>query len=99
MQAPKPLAWYPHRLAWQFGFSRTQLRRAPALAGLHEFMKRENETGAITRQEAVSMVPPLMLGVQPHHTVRAPWAPFGGGRLAVCVRCCACVWRVRVSTG
>ena len=33
-------------------------------------MKRENDSGGITRQEAVSMVPPLFLDVQPHHRVR-----------------------------
>ena len=32
-------------------------------------MKRENDSGGITRQEAVSMVPPLFLDVQPHHRV------------------------------
>lgn len=36
---------------------------------VHEFMKRENDSGGITRQEAVSMVPPLFLDVQPHHRV------------------------------
>jgi multisite-specific tRNA:(cytosine-C5)-methyltransferase len=34
------------------------------LGELHEFIKRENEVGGITRQEAVSMVPPLFLDVQ-----------------------------------
>ena len=28
-----------------------------------------NDAGSISRQEAVSMVPPLFLDVQPHHTV------------------------------
>ena len=41
-----------------------------ALARLHEFMKLENDAGGITRQEAVSMIPPLLLDVQPHHSVR-----------------------------
>ena len=50
-------------------FSRGQLRKLPILAEIHELLKRENEAGSITRQEAVSMVPPLFLGVQPHHRV------------------------------
>eukprot|EP00890_Picochlorum_soloecismus_P002090 jgi/Picsp_1/2882/NSC_01107-R1_protein len=66
---PKPLPWYPNRLAWQLEFSRTQLRKDPNLEALHEFMKRETEVGAITRQEAVSMIPPLFLDVKPHHRV------------------------------
>lgn len=50
-------------------FSRAQLRKLDALTQIHEFMKRENEGGGITRQEAVSMIPPLFLDVQPHHLV------------------------------
>ena len=50
-------------------FSRGQLRKLPILAEIHELLKRENEAGSITRQEAVSMVPPLFLGVEPHHRV------------------------------
>ncbi len=46
-----------------------QLRKLPVLEALHEFIKRENEVGAITRQEAVSMVPPLFLEVKPWHRV------------------------------
>lgn len=66
---PTPLSWYPDKLAWQLDFSRSQLRKIPKLEALHEFMKRETHVGAITRQEAVSMVPPLFLDVQPHHRV------------------------------
>ena len=46
-----------------------QLRKLPPLAGLHEWLKAANAYGSITRQEAVSMVPPLLLGVEPHHLV------------------------------
>ncbi|RZR99145.1 hypothetical protein BHM03_00028637, partial [Ensete ventricosum] len=35
----------------------------------HEFLKQENEVGNITRQEAVSMVPPLFLDVHPDHHI------------------------------
>lgn len=66
---PASLPWYPGKLAWQLDFSRTQLRKIDRLKALHEFMKRESDVGAITRQEAVSMVPPLFLDVKPHHRV------------------------------
>ena len=103
LQPPRPLPWYPRKLAWQMDASRAQLRKLDALAAVrahttiatdlalqalctpgasfmtlatqpyhgqvHEFMKRENDSGGITRQEAVSMVPPLFLDVQPHHRV------------------------------
>jgi 16S rRNA C967 or C1407 C5-methylase (RsmB/RsmF family) len=67
--APRPLPWYPNNYGWHMDFSRGQLRKQAWLNDLHEFMKRANEAGSITRQEAVSMVPPLFLDVQPHHKV------------------------------
>ncbi|KAF8694739.1 hypothetical protein HU200_037825 [Digitaria exilis] len=67
--AIRPLPWYPGNLAWHLNFSRMQLRRNQALESFHEFLKRENEVGNITRQEAVSMVPPLFLNVQPDHHI------------------------------
>jgi multisite-specific tRNA:(cytosine-C5)-methyltransferase len=62
---PKPLAWYPNNLAWQLDFSRTHLRKIPEMKEMHEFIKAETEMGAITRQEAVSMIPPLFLDCRP----------------------------------
>jgi hypothetical protein len=74
-QPPRALEWYPDKLAWQFNFSRAQLRKLENLEDIHELLKRENEAGAITRQEAVSMVPPLFLDVKSHHRVSRPAAP------------------------
>ncbi|CAM0951796.1 unnamed protein product [Alopecurus aequalis] len=68
-EAIRPLPWYPGNLAWHLNFSRMQLRRNQALESFHEFLKQENEVGNITRQEAVSMVPPLFLKVQPDHYI------------------------------
>uniref|UniRef100_A0A2P2JR22 Uncharacterized protein MANES_12G131000 n=1 Tax=Rhizophora mucronata TaxID=61149 RepID=A0A2P2JR22_RHIMU len=65
VEAIRPLPWYPDNLAWHSNFSRMQLRKNQALERFHEFLKLENEIGNITRQEAVSMVPPLFLDVQP----------------------------------
>ncbi|KAL0285228.1 UNVERIFIED_CONTAM: RNA cytosine-C(5)-methyltransferase NSUN2 [Sesamum angustifolium] len=69
VEAIKPLPWYPDNLAWQSNFSRNQLRKNQTLERFHEFLKLENEIGNITRQEAVSMVPPLFLDVRPDHFV------------------------------
>lgn len=68
-EAIRPLPWYPDNLAWHLNFSRMQLRKNQTLERFHEFLKQENEVGNITRQEAVSMVPPLFLDVLPHHHV------------------------------
>ncbi|XP_038701391.1 RNA cytosine-C(5)-methyltransferase NSUN2-like [Tripterygium wilfordii] len=69
VEAIRPLPWYPENLAWQSKFSRMQLRKNQNLERFHEFLKLENETGNINRQEAVSMVPPLFLDVHPDHFV------------------------------
>ncbi|KAI4325971.1 hypothetical protein MLD38_031329 [Melastoma candidum] len=65
----RPLSWYPENLAWHSNFSRMQLRKNQSLERFHEFLKLENEIGNITRQEAVSMVPPLFLDVHSDHFV------------------------------
>nr|XP_043638974.1 RNA cytosine-C(5)-methyltransferase NSUN2-like [Erigeron canadensis] len=65
----KSLPWYPDNFAWQSSFSRMQLRKNKNLERFHEFLKQENEIGNITRQEAVSMVPPLFLDVHQDHFV------------------------------
>ena len=36
---------------------------------LHNFLVSETESGNISRQETVSMIPPLVLDVKPHHKV------------------------------
>ncbi|RWR92447.1 tRNA cytosine34-C5-methyltransferase-like protein [Cinnamomum micranthum f. kanehirae] len=65
----RPLSWYPDNLAWHLNFSRMQLRKNQTLERFHEFLKQENEIGNITRQEAVSMIPPLFLDVHPDHFI------------------------------
>ncbi|XP_024545501.1 tRNA (cytosine(34)-C(5))-methyltransferase [Selaginella moellendorffii] len=69
IEPPRTLPWYPNDLAWHLSFSRRQLRKASILQRIHEFLKEENELGNITRQEAVSMVPPLFLDVKPNHRI------------------------------
>ncbi|KFK32820.1 hypothetical protein AALP_AA6G291900 [Arabis alpina] len=69
LEAIKPLPWYPKNLAWHSNFSRKQIRKNKTLEKFHEFLKLENEVGNMTRQEAVSMVPPLFLDVHPDHFV------------------------------
>ncbi|KAJ1379878.1 hypothetical protein SESBI_46484 [Sesbania bispinosa] len=68
-EAIRPLLWYPGNFAWHSNFSRMQLRKTQTLERFHEFLKLENEIGNITRQEAVSMVPPLFLDVHSDHFV------------------------------
>ncbi|KAJ2078076.1 tRNA (cytosine-5-)-methyltransferase ncl1 [Coemansia sp. RSA 988] len=68
-EAPHPLEWYPNELAWQFSIPRFALKRSPELSRFHAFLVTETEVGNISRQEAVSMVPPLLLDVHGDHFV------------------------------
>ncbi|KAF9472978.1 S-adenosyl-L-methionine-dependent methyltransferase [Pholiota conissans] len=64
---PEQLSWYPDGLAWQFNVPKKVLRRSPEFKKFHSFLVFETEVGNISRQEAVSMLPPLLLDVEPHH--------------------------------
>ncbi|KAF9428163.1 hypothetical protein BGZ94_003204 [Podila epigama] len=66
---PRPLSWYPDELGWHFDVPRTLLKKSPEYAKFHQFLVAETEVGNISRQEAVSMIPPLLLDVQPQHWV------------------------------
>ncbi|KAF8551427.1 S-adenosyl-L-methionine-dependent methyltransferase [Imleria badia] len=66
---PAQIPWYPDGLAWQLNVSKKVLRTSPEFKKFHSFLVHETEVGNISRQEAVSMLPPLLLDVQPHHKV------------------------------
>ncbi|EGO29336.1 hypothetical protein SERLADRAFT_345585 [Serpula lacrymans var. lacrymans S7.9] len=66
---PAQIPWYPEGLAWQFNVSKKVLRKSVEFKKFHSFLVFETEVGNISRQEAVSMLPPLLLDVQPHHCV------------------------------
>lgn len=61
------LPFIPH--AYQVSIDKQTLRRNSALKPFHDWMKIQTEAGFITRQEAVSMIPPVVLDPKPHHVV------------------------------
>uniref|UniRef100_A0A8C7FN97 tRNA (cytosine(34)-C(5))-methyltransferase n=1 Tax=Oncorhynchus kisutch TaxID=8019 RepID=A0A8C7FN97_ONCKI len=69
IEAPQPLSWYPDDLAWHTNMSRKILRKSPLLEKFHQFLVSETESGNISRQEAVSMIPPLLMKIEPHHKI------------------------------
>lgn len=69
IKAPVPLSWYPENLAWQVEVGKQVIRKNPQFAQFQRFLVVETEVGNISRQEAVSMIPPLFLDVQPQHSV------------------------------
>lgn len=66
---PHCLPFYPDGLAWQLQLTRKDIRRSEVYFRLHNFLIAETASGSISRQEVVSMVPPLVLDVKPHHKV------------------------------
>lgn len=66
---PFSLPWYPDNLAFQIALPKQVIKKVPEYAKVQKFLMVENEVGNISRQEAVSMIPPLVLDVEPHHHV------------------------------
>ena len=67
--APKPVEWYPDQLAWYMTTPKHIIRRFAPFKSFQTFLVAETDVGNITRQEVVSMIPPLCMDVKPHHTV------------------------------
>lgn len=67
--APKVLPWYPEGLGWQIDVRKNVLRKTEQFKKFQHFLVHETEVGNISRQETVSMIPPLFLDVQQHHIV------------------------------
>lgn len=65
IEPPICLSWYPDNLAWKLKLSRKHIRRSEPLYRLHNFLISETNAGSISRQEEVSMIPPLVLDVKP----------------------------------
>jgi 16S rRNA C967 or C1407 C5-methylase (RsmB/RsmF family) len=69
---PTPIQWYPNNVdsptaqnfqtrnsAWQFDVPKALFRKNPTLQQLRYFLMTQNDRGSISRQEAVSMLPPV----------------------------------------
>jgi len=69
LEPPTPLPWYPHGNAWYLSASRGPIRKMPEFKDFHQFLHLHSDEGGITRQEGVSMIPPLFLDVKAHHKV------------------------------
>jgi 16S rRNA C967 or C1407 C5-methylase (RsmB/RsmF family) len=69
ISVPKVISWYPKELAYQLETDRAMIRKQPILAAFHRWLVEASENGDITRQEAVSMIPPMLLDIDPSHMV------------------------------
>jgi multisite-specific tRNA:(cytosine-C5)-methyltransferase len=69
VEAPEPVEWYPDQLAWFMTTPKNVIRRFKPFASFQKFLVAETDVGNITRQEVVSMIPPLLMDLKPHMTV------------------------------
>ncbi|KAI0132157.1 NOL1/NOP2/sun family protein [Xylariales sp. AK1849] len=69
VQAPQPVPWYPDQLAYSMNTPKQVIRKFPPFAAFQKFLVSETSVGNISRQEIVSMIPPLLMDVKPGHTV------------------------------
>ena len=69
VHAPSPISWVPDGYAWSINAPRAVIRKCPQLKAFHQWLVMENGQGNVNRQEAVSMIPPLLLDVRPGMTV------------------------------
>ena len=65
MRPPEAVPWYPDNLAWWMTTSKTVIRKSPPFAAFQKFLVSETSVGNISRQEVVSMIPPLLMDVHP----------------------------------
>ena len=65
----REIDWYPNQNAFQWELDRYHVKKLDLLKDYQKWIVSLTESGDITRQEAVSMIPPLILGVESHHKV------------------------------
>ncbi|GAB1318776.1 tRNA (cytosine-5-)-methyltransferase ncl1 [Madurella fahalii] len=66
---PKAVPWYPDSLAWSMTTPKNVVRKFPPFAAFQKFLVSETSVGNISRQEVVSMIPPLLMDLKPGMTV------------------------------
>ncbi|KAL4895784.1 S-adenosyl-L-methionine-dependent methyltransferase [Aspergillus ambiguus] len=68
VEPPRPVPWYPDQLAWSMTTPKQVVRRFAPFASFQKFLVAETEVGNISRQEVVSMIPPLLMDLKPGMT-------------------------------
>ncbi|QSL66499.1 hypothetical protein MERGE_000879 [Pneumocystis wakefieldiae] len=66
---PSLIPWYPDQFVYSLNAPKTVIRKNKAFKKFQDWLFYETESGNISRQEVVSMIPPLLLDVEPHHSV------------------------------
>lgn len=84
VEPPTQLEWFPEKLAWQMTTPKNVVRKFPPFASFQKFLVSETTVGNISRQEVVSMIPPLLIDIKPWHTVLDLCAAPGSKSAQLC---------------
>ncbi|KAK7733567.1 tRNA (cytosine-5-)-methyltransferase ncl1 [Botryosphaeria dothidea] len=84
VEPPTQLEWFPEKLAWQMTTPKNVIRKFPPFASFQKFLVSETTVGNISRQEVVSMIPPLLIDIKPWHTVLDLCAAPGSKSAQLC---------------
>ncbi|KAF2403914.1 S-adenosyl-L-methionine-dependent methyltransferase [Trichodelitschia bisporula] len=69
VEPPRPVEWFPEKLAWAMTTPKNVIRKFPPFSSFQKFLVSETSVGNISRQEIVSMIPPLLMDIKPGMTV------------------------------
>lgn len=69
VEPPLAVPWYPDELAWWMSTPKNVIRKFPPFAAFQKFLVSETCVGNISRQEVVSMIPPMLMDLRPGMTV------------------------------
>ncbi|KAM0284717.1 hypothetical protein ACHAQH_001872 [Verticillium albo-atrum] len=69
VEPPKPVPFYPNELAWDMTTPKNIVRKFAPFSAFQKFLVSETSIGNISRQEVVSMIPPLVMDLRPGMTV------------------------------
>lgn len=58
------IKWYPKHLVWQLSLDKTQLKKSEYHKIFHLNLQRASDAGLISRQELVSMLPPIFMDIK-----------------------------------
>ena len=61
--------FHPHEVLFEMMIPRELLKKHAGLKRIHKLVMQMADSGLITRQEIVSMIPPLLLDVQADHAI------------------------------
>jgi hypothetical protein len=55
--------WYPGQITYTMNTDKQQFKKSQILSELHKYLQKSFDSGLISRQELVSMLPPLYLQI------------------------------------